>query len=228
MFGLRTKKQMTTKFSPFFLMFGREARYPFKIPEKYEINNTVEQVVEEETVTECIKHLDAIKEVMEANVTRSTTMTEKRLCLASRSVSFSVGELVLRQNVRSQQRKGENLEPNFLGPFKISAVQGKSADLISENGALFKNISIDHLKHFHPESVRIPHKITTQKTENKTTSPPDPPSTMSDTLSKVLKKVWGGTHKEKYVLLSKIGPCKLFCSDFARICLGQELESKVH
>ncbi|KAF4099699.1 hypothetical protein G5714_019825 [Onychostoma macrolepis] len=28
-------KQMTTKFSPFFLLFGREARYPCEIPEEY-------------------------------------------------------------------------------------------------------------------------------------------------------------------------------------------------
>lgn len=39
MFGLRTKKQMTTKFSPYFLMFGREARYLVEIPEKYPVRN---------------------------------------------------------------------------------------------------------------------------------------------------------------------------------------------
>ncbi|XP_032424764.1 sentrin-specific protease 1-like [Xiphophorus hellerii] len=50
---------------------------------------------------------------------------------------------------------------------------------------------------------------------------------MSDTISTVLNKVWGGTHKDTYVLLSKIGPYKLFSSDFARICPGQELESEV-
>ena len=33
MFGLRTKKDSTMKFSPFFLLFGTEARLPSEIPE---------------------------------------------------------------------------------------------------------------------------------------------------------------------------------------------------
>ncbi|KAI4792612.1 hypothetical protein KUCAC02_033272 [Chaenocephalus aceratus] len=35
MFGLRTKKQLTTKCSPYYLVFGREARYPSEAPEEY-------------------------------------------------------------------------------------------------------------------------------------------------------------------------------------------------
>ena len=41
MFGLRTKKQMTTKFSPYFLMFGREARYPTEVPENVMVGKHV-------------------------------------------------------------------------------------------------------------------------------------------------------------------------------------------
>lgn len=44
MFGLRTKKQMTTKFSPFFLMFGREARYACEVPEQYRVTENSKQI----------------------------------------------------------------------------------------------------------------------------------------------------------------------------------------
>lgn len=37
MFGPRTKKQRPTKFSPFLLMFRREAHYPSEVPEHYEV-----------------------------------------------------------------------------------------------------------------------------------------------------------------------------------------------
>ncbi|KAF1384199.1 hypothetical protein PFLUV_G00139860 [Perca fluviatilis] len=48
-FGLRTKMQRTTKRSPFYLLYGREARYPPEIPDKWHISHDkVEAVAAEE------------------------------------------------------------------------------------------------------------------------------------------------------------------------------------
>ena len=43
MFGLRTKKQITTKFFPFMLMFGREARYLTQVPEHFMVSRHMSQ-----------------------------------------------------------------------------------------------------------------------------------------------------------------------------------------
>ncbi|MED6259552.1 hypothetical protein ATANTOWER_025025 [Ataeniobius toweri] len=55
MFGLRTKKQITTQHSPYLLMFGREARYPSEVPEHYLIDNAMEDIVAVEELSEDIK-----------------------------------------------------------------------------------------------------------------------------------------------------------------------------
>lgn len=36
-FGLRTKKQQTTKYSPYIFMYGRETLYPSEIPVEWQV-----------------------------------------------------------------------------------------------------------------------------------------------------------------------------------------------
>uniref|UniRef100_A0AAQ6IJ74 Integrase catalytic domain-containing protein n=1 Tax=Anabas testudineus TaxID=64144 RepID=A0AAQ6IJ74_ANATE len=159
MFGLRTKKQMTTKFSPYFLMFGREARYPAEVPEDYQVDKNVEDVVGEENVSKDIARLDYIRSTVLENVLSVQNKTRRRLMSKTDSVNSVVGDKVLRQNIRSQQRKGGKLEPNFLGPYTVTGVEGKSADLSGDDGTLCKKVNIDHLKHYNIQKPRIPHRI---------------------------------------------------------------------
>lgn len=35
---------------------------------------------------------------------------------------------------------------NFLGPFTVMALQGKSADLLAEDGTVFNKVNVDQLK----------------------------------------------------------------------------------
>ena len=41
MFALRTKKQLTTKFSRYYLMFGWEARYPSEVLVDYDVSGSI-------------------------------------------------------------------------------------------------------------------------------------------------------------------------------------------
>ncbi|KAM9446306.1 uncharacterized protein Hap1MRO34_022894 isoform 1-T3 [Clarias gariepinus] len=70
MFGLRTKKQLTAKFSPFFLMFGTKARYPCEVPDKYKIDSNVEKAVGLEVVAEAIQRQESIFSVVQKNIKR--------------------------------------------------------------------------------------------------------------------------------------------------------------
>ncbi|RXN38205.1 sentrin-specific protease 1-like isoform X1 [Labeo rohita] len=157
MFGLRTKRQVTTKFSPYFLMFGREARYPSEIPENYRIDKTVEDTLSVEEVTESAIKMSEILKEAESNIAACQERVRKQ---RKRPLTkFNVGDKVWRQNVRMEQRKGGKLEPNFLGPYRIASLEGKSAGLEDETGVVIPKINIDHLRHCLEEVPRIPHKL---------------------------------------------------------------------
>ncbi|KAI4825518.1 hypothetical protein KUCAC02_021198 [Chaenocephalus aceratus] len=95
MFGLRTKKQMTTKFSPYFLMFGREVRYPTEVPEHFMVDSSVEDVVAEEKVSQGVKNLEEIKDILHGNISKQEKSTRERLTKGIPKCHFRVGDQVL-------------------------------------------------------------------------------------------------------------------------------------
>ncbi|KAL4000623.1 hypothetical protein ACER0C_005922 [Sarotherodon galilaeus] len=121
-------------------MFGREARYPSKIPKEYKVKcyyrkKRVSNIISNEEVCEGLKSQEVAKRGDD---------------------SFQVGDLVLRENVRQEQRKGGKLDSDMLGPLKIKKLEGKSAELVSEKGKRTLKININQLTHcFQPEE-RVP------------------------------------------------------------------------
>ncbi len=55
---------------------------------------------------------------------------------------------MLHQNVRSRQRKGGKLDPDYIGPYTVMNVDGKSIDLKDDKGHSCPKINKDHLGHF--------------------------------------------------------------------------------
>ncbi|MEQ2226282.1 hypothetical protein ILYODFUR_025910 [Ilyodon furcidens] len=72
-------------------------------------------------------------------------------------------------NVRSQQRKGGKLDPNYLGPYTIVSITGKSVDLQDNQGVIKHKINMDHLMLHSEEKPRIPRK--TYEVPSLSTSP---------------------------------------------------------
>lgn len=57
--------------------------------------------------------------------------------------NFQVGDLVLRKNIRQEERKGGKLDLDMVGPLKIMKPEGKSAHLVSEKGKRTLKINTD-------------------------------------------------------------------------------------
>ncbi|KAA0716605.1 hypothetical protein E1301_Tti018825 [Triplophysa tibetana] len=124
---------------------------------KLKINHSMEETISVEKVTEsAIKLSETLLEAGE-NIKKSQKKIQKK-CQSLIS-KFKVGDKVWRQNIRTKQRKGGKLDANFLGPFTITSLEGKSADLENGMGVKIPKINIDRLKPYCEESPRVPHKI---------------------------------------------------------------------
>ncbi|RXN33026.1 sentrin-specific protease 1-like isoform X1 [Labeo rohita] len=250
-----------------------EARYPCEVPETFEINSTVESVIAENTVSEAISLKEKMDHIVKENVGKKKQ--ERRHRVATQA-PFSVGQKVLRKNIRTQQRKGGKLERSWLGPYEIVFLKEKSADLRDEKRHIYPKINTDHLKLFKEETPRVPHRLLLDepqlKRPHQETSPspvdiitkeeqppPSPPSSPTapkpspcdspksstslspldlsaplsspvshpttlptvipadakDAVHSYIKSAWAGN--DSVVLLSKVGPHKLFYQDILQV-----------
>ncbi|RXN04057.1 gypsy retrotransposon integrase 1-like protein [Labeo rohita] len=158
LFALRTKKQITTKYSPYYLMFGREARYPCEVPSDYEVSHEkVEAMVEKEAFSDgSIQHKKCMKSV-QINIQKSQDKLRKRKMERGHDDSFVVGDKVLVRNKRQECRKGGEMDKDMLGPFSIVNTDGKNVDVASEKGKVIK-FNMDHLKKYVEPEPHIPKK----------------------------------------------------------------------
>uniref|UniRef100_A0A8C6KZN4 Integrase catalytic domain-containing protein n=1 Tax=Nothobranchius furzeri TaxID=105023 RepID=A0A8C6KZN4_NOTFU len=149
LFSLRSKVHTTTKYSPFFLMYGREAVFPSEVPAQSESE---------------AKH--AVKETAHENIVKSQDKQKvaytKQVLKKYKNVVYNVGGQILLLNMRKRGQKGRRLEQDFSGPYTIDEISGKCVRLKYAEGNTLKSLySIDHIKPYrrsHPVQVSTPSK----------------------------------------------------------------------
>ncbi|KAL7383539.1 hypothetical protein ABVT39_012776 [Epinephelus coioides] len=241
MFALRTKKQLTTQYSPYYLMFGREARYPSEVPDEYDVTEEkVCSLIKTEEICQGLRDQVPVYNEVKANIEAKQQKVRKRKEDRGQADHFKVGDLVLKKNARQAMRKGDKLEASLVGPYKILKLEEKTAHLVSERGTQSK-VNIDHLTHYFQPEERIPAKIrklidptplagSNESSHTSVTPPARQPTSceaQGPPLSAdiLIRDVWAG--RRRTTLWSRLGPYKLYLEDLLYLAPGKELESQL-
>src|SRR3954471_12439407 len=118
LWGLRTTPNDTTRFTPFFMMYGAEAVLPCVIIHD---SPRVRMYEEREGKLDRQDNLDALEEERDVAKARSAFYQQQAQRYQSREVqakNYNVGELVL----RLPDKKKDKLNPRWEGPFIIDQV----------------------------------------------------------------------------------------------------------
>lgn len=191
LFGYRVKVQSSTRFSPFELLYGIQARLPTEL--KGEEDETAEDVSPqdvqqrvEDLATRCAQQRKAGHE----NIGRAQAGQKERYDLKHQAPEFCEGDLVLKYNKRRDTRMGDKLAARYRGPFAIHEVLGKGVYRLRDgdtvlpqiaNGALLKKFNV----HIIPSTTPVKKVNTASTNVSPTTSANsptpkiaiDPPST---------------------------------------------------
>lgn len=127
LFSYRVSKQDSTKHSPFFLMYGRQARLPVEFNTKNPEDANTDQSEIGLDLNEHVEKMIMVRKKALENINHAQKRQKKyydaKHC--KDKAMYKVGAMVLLKNSRKCSRKGSKLEPNWSGPYKIAEVVGK-------------------------------------------------------------------------------------------------------
>ncbi|KAJ8011597.1 hypothetical protein DPEC_G00059910 [Dallia pectoralis] len=118
MFALQTKKQLTTKYSPYFLMFGREARYPSAVDEEYEVtDDKVNRLLCLEEISEGAHKRQSVYEDVKHNVKKSQDRVRNRKQEKGQEDNFTVGPYKVYSENMMDLAPGKELETEVVNAY---------------------------------------------------------------------------------------------------------------
>jgi len=161
LFAYRTSVQKSTGFTPFYLMYGRQAKLPLEFEASDDVTtaDTVAEMIIDESIDNdvqtrlsAINHLrSAVSKSVSENIVRAQDRQKRDYQKRHlKKTPFAQGDDVLLWNLRRADRKGGKMQSPWLGPYKIGRVCGKGTyELVNEEGAtLQKKANGANLKMF--------------------------------------------------------------------------------
>ena len=181
-YSIRTQRQASTKFSPFFLMFNRQPRLVSStLPEKesepqtqYPCEATEEDY---ETFVESMSqstqqlHTQVLSNIEKAQRCQVEEF-QKRVAKGKKVFALKPGDLVLRRCMKNIGRKGDQMAPKWLGPYKIvniSSHQRVELQSLGESQPLKEKVPYAQLKPY----IQTPDAASSTKPSASCLSPDD-------------------------------------------------------
>ena len=159
LFGYRTNKQSTTKMTPFYLTYGREARLPV---DEEDGNEEDTQLNEEENLLQRKFNLLEMEEKREKaleNIEKSQGKQKERYDgKISKETKFQIGDKVLLKESSKEKQWTGKLSQNWKGPYYIYKIYGRGAYRIKTlDGKIIKATqNVKNLKNYFDRADNLP------------------------------------------------------------------------
>lgn len=112
----------------------------------------------QETLSSGLQALPEHFAIAQQNMERARERVKRKREELGHDDEFKVGDKVLRQDIRQEQRKGGKMEKAMMGPFIITNIEAKSVDVVLLKGKIHQKINMDQLQRYIDPIPRIPHK----------------------------------------------------------------------
>jgi hypothetical protein len=186
LFSYRTTPQASTGFSPFYLVYGREARQPIDLEYPASILER-EETISERVVT-IINKLEVAREMAATNIAKAQARQKRNYDKRITPHQFEIGDKVLMDKTALRGRHDTAFSEHWEGPYHIHEVTDKGLYQIrtGPTTCLDKLISGDRLKLYKDRPslpvVHIEQLSSPQEAATDTSPPKDNNNSQSTTL----------------------------------------------
>jgi hypothetical protein len=133
LFAYRTMKHSTTKFSPFYLMHGREAQLPIDLElfgshERYE---SFEDALDRR-ISELVGVFTDSMILAKDNIETAQQLQKERITKIDKAQSYKVGDMVLLYDAAKQNVHGDKFTLRWKGPYVVKKVIGPKTYILCD------------------------------------------------------------------------------------------------